>query len=129
MQERTKAEFRALREMVGVTQQSLADRLGVKILSVKRWELPNRPQQAPDRAWELLYSLLAVQTKQIEEATREPEEVVSLPYWMGSADFEEYADEDEPAQTWTEANATQRAIAIQLGMAGVAVYWHDAAEG
>ena len=43
---RNKATFRAMRETLGLTQQSLADRLNVKVLSVKRWEMPKYPQQA-----------------------------------------------------------------------------------
>ena len=32
MEERTKAEFRATREMLGITQQRLADELGVRTM-------------------------------------------------------------------------------------------------
>lgn len=35
---KTTANFRALREMCGVTQQQAADALGVRALTVKRWE-------------------------------------------------------------------------------------------
>lgn len=128
MEERTKSEFRALRESLGITQQTLADRLGVKILSVKRWEQPKYPQKAPGRVWEMLYDLLEVQTEHIRAALTNAPEAVTLPYWMSAADFDDLAGEDEPAATWTEANATRRAVAQALEMHGVAVYWRDAAE-
>ena len=43
-----KAEFRAMREMVGMTQATLADALGVEVRSVKRWESPSAPQVPPE---------------------------------------------------------------------------------
>ena len=54
---RNKQEFRALRELAGITQQSLAKELDVNPLSVKRWESPKYPQQAPTEAWQFLDNL------------------------------------------------------------------------
>lgn len=34
----TKADFRAMRERLGLTQQNIADMAGVTVLSVKKWE-------------------------------------------------------------------------------------------
>jgi DNA-binding transcriptional regulator YiaG len=42
--DRTKAEFRAIRETVGMTQGMLADALGVEQRSVRRWESPTVPR-------------------------------------------------------------------------------------
>ena len=53
--EKTKANFRALREMLGYTQGELADLFDVSSYTVKRWERPdcefNNP---PDDAWDFL---------------------------------------------------------------------------
>ena len=38
---RSKADFKAMREMVGMSQSLLAKRLGVTTTSVKRWERPD----------------------------------------------------------------------------------------
>ena len=39
------AEFRAMREQVGLSQADVADTLGVNVRSVKRWEDPEYPFQ------------------------------------------------------------------------------------
>lgn len=50
---KTKADFRARREMVGLRQGDVADALGVTVMSVNRWERDgfNEP---PDAAWNLI---------------------------------------------------------------------------
>lgn len=50
---KSKADFRARREMVGLTQGDMADALGVTVTSVKRWERDgfNDP---PEEAWNLI---------------------------------------------------------------------------
>lgn len=126
---RNKATFRAMRETLGLTQQSLADRLNVKVLSVKRWEMPKYPQQAPNRVWQLLEDLQTVQDAHVSKATETGADDVTLPYWMSAQDFTDFAGESEPAETWTEANATRRAIAQALREDGHNVTWHDAVTG
>ena len=44
----TAANFRVMREICGITQQQAADAMGVRILTVKRWEKGETP--LPDRA-------------------------------------------------------------------------------
>lgn len=131
---RTKAEFRALRETLGLTQQRMADDLGVKVLSVKRWESPKYPQQAPADAWELLDMLMAVQDSAVEAVLRqvqvvahdmrdEPAEIV-LPYWANQDDYMEHhylaAESDA---SWTEVNATNRVVAAVLRNLGFRIKW------
>lgn len=133
---RSKAEFRAMREALGVTQQRLADDLGVKVLSVKRWESPKYPQQAPGEAWELLDMLMAVQDSAVQAALdqvstitdehdAEPREIV-MPYWSSQTDYmEHHYMAAESDASWTEVNATSRRTAIMLTWLGFKVRWVD----
>lgn len=131
---RTKAEFRALRETLGITQQRLADDLGVRILSIKRWESPKYPQTAPAEAWELLDSLhesqgMAVdavvrQVRELAATHSEPRSIV-MPYWSSQAEYEAHHYVDEDDASWTEVNATSRRTAAVLESMGYSVRWVD----
>ena len=130
---KSKAAFRAMRETIGITQQGLADLVGVKILSVKRWESPKYPQQSPDAVWDLLHELeseqihtchnaLAVASKRLQNST-EDRECIEVPYWSSAADYESSRGSEE--LTWTEANANSRRLAVLLEDRGVSVQWVD----
>jgi hypothetical protein len=126
---RSKQEFRALRELVGVTQQAMADRLGVKILSVKRWESPKYPQQAPYDAWDLLDSLESRQYDICRDAAGSinPKAVDAiLPYWSSAGEWETMHPGHD--LTWTEANATSRRLASVLFAQGMDVRFSEEAE-
>lgn len=48
---RDKPAFRALRLMLGVPQKLIAQKAGVSVLTVKRWENSNTTVQPSDEAW------------------------------------------------------------------------------
>lgn len=134
---RGKAEFRAMRETLGLTQQRLADELGVKVLSVKRWESPKYPQQAPDVAWDLLDALMDAQDEAVSTALEQvqsieadqdakPREIV-LPYWSSQQDYidHHYTEDDG---SWTEANASSRRLACLLRWLGYDIRWVDGSD-
>jgi DNA-binding transcriptional regulator YiaG len=131
---RSKAEFRAMRESLGLTQQRLADLMGVRILSVKRWELPTYPQQAPGDAWRLLDSMMERQDEAIGEALKQVREIagqmegepaaIALPYWSSQRDYDEHHHAEDEG-TWTEANADSRRLASMLRWLGYKVRWVD----
>lgn len=135
---RTKGEFRATREQLGLTHQRLADELGVKVLSVKRWESPRYPQTAPAAAWELLDSLMDAQDGAVEAALAQVRETadrlgseprdVALPYWSSRADFAEHHYEEDADASWAEVNATSRRVAMMLRWLGYRVRWVDGAD-
>lgn len=133
---RTKADFKALRERVGLSQNDIADALGVNIKTVKRWEKPDFPYSAPDDAWaylkEVLDSqrqqvsyLLAVVAKQVEELGNEPA-VVPITYYRDQAMYDEYGRDEGPFG-WP--NAVARAVAVELERRGIGYEFRYPTEG
>lgn len=140
---RTKAEFRALREMAGITQARLAAILGVEVRSVKRWESGSAPQHPPADAWSVLDEAMEMQRVLIDialdrvdetedEIGAAPSEVV-LPYWSSDAEYRECSTDaalgiDGGSDGWRMANASSRALAAILRADGIAVRWVSGAD-
>lgn len=133
---RTKAEFRAVRETVGMTQAALARELGVEVRSVKRWESAAYPGYgAPQDAWDVLDEALAMQRRVVAYALGKVDEVaqqrgdwpghVTLPYWTGQADYDARHCEPDGGD-WRMANANSRLVAFALHERGIPVEWADA---
>lgn len=126
--EHSKAELKALREMVGLRQCDLARALDVKERSVKRWESPAYPTyHAPQDAWNILEDALRLQQSGVEStleiveewherAGKEPREV-TLIYWQSEDDYREH---HSPADggSWRQANANSRATYAALTALG-----------
>jgi hypothetical protein len=133
---RTLAEFRAIRETVGMTQGMLAEELGVNPRSVRRWESPDyEGYQPPQDAWEALDDALDTQRRGIAAVLDKVEDVakrhggypdaVRLPYWTSQDAYDEghYVDD---GGDWRMANATNRIIAALLhDEFGIRVEWTD----
>lgn len=137
---RTKAEFRALRELTGITQAQLAKLLGVEVRSVKRWESPNAPQRPPQDAWDALdeaaerqwaaVSLALEKLYELEDETGQTPQEVALPYWPGADEYAERSTDaalgiDAGPDGWRMANANARMLAAILRDWGVPVRWED----
>lgn len=55
---KTKAAFRAFREECGLTQQDIADEADVRVMTVKNWENPSKPNSVvPDDVWQFVLGL------------------------------------------------------------------------
>lgn len=129
--EHSKAELKALREVVGLRQCDLARMLDVKERSVKRWESPAYPTySAPQDAWDILEDALRLQQSGVESALeiveewneragKEPKEV-TLIYWQSEDDYREH---HSPADggSWRQANANSRATYAALTALGYQV--------
>ena len=118
---RDKSEFKARREMVGMSQQALADALHVDKRSVQRWESPNNEWMPPADAWEIIDDASERQRWTIEtalEIARDHDETpVSLTYWKSQADYERAGHGGD----YQMANANARMIAAILDGEGRAV--------
>lgn len=101
-----KAEFRLLREAVGMTQAAMARELGVEVRSVKRWESQEAPQAPPQDAWNLLEGALAEQDRAVSAALAAP--ASRIPYWTSDGEHAQWAD--DPSADWRMDNATLRRI-------------------
>lgn len=126
--EHSKAELKALREVVGLRQCDLARVLDVKERSVKRWESPAYPTyHAPQDAWNILEDALRLQQSGVESAleiveswherTGKAPREVTLIYWQSEDDYREH---HSPADggSWRQANANSRATYAALTALG-----------
>lgn len=119
---RTKADFRACRELVGMSQNLLADLLGVSITSVKRWEHPDKEWEPPEDAWDILDDAMERQAEVVSAAVDKAHELVGavgkeprsfqLTYWHGADDYE--SAHPGEGKFWQMANANSRAMAAIL---------------
>ena len=105
-----KATFRALREMVGLSQSEVAAALGYSVQSVKKWERAESPEyRVPERAAEYMEREFDAFRREVmsELSSVDGPEEVTLPY-------------DRMDQ---RANAASRAVASVLMSKGVRVRW------
>lgn len=115
----TAANFRALRELCGITQQHAADAMEVQIRTVKRWEKGETP--VPDDALEWLRQCavehtLGVRTELGEiMAMAEPGEAICLTYYrtQEQADLEAEIQGCE-AGPYQFVNAVRRSVGERL---------------
>ena len=121
---RSKAEFRALRESVGMSQADVAKMLGVTVRSVRRWETPAPGYRgAPDDAWAMLDDALAKQDAVVagalDMADALPGRSVQLTYYRDQKQFDLLGR--EPGEPYGQANASARMTADALRSQGVEV--------
>lgn len=134
-EKRTLAEFRAIRETVGMTQGMLAEELGVDSRSVRRWESPDYDgYRPPQDAWDVLDDALDAQRRVIAAALGKLDEIVKergaapdsvqLPYWTRRDAYDRHHYIDDGLD-WRMANATNRILASALHERGIEVDWTD----
>lgn len=135
---RSKQEFKALREQIGMSQADLALALGVTERSAKRWEsIKYTNYNAPQDAWDILDDALKLQRQvisaalgQIDEAAQEVggyPASVKLVYWSTQAEYDEYHCVDDDGD-WRQANATARIVSYALHERGIETDWISGAD-
>ena len=123
----SKAQFREARERCGISQQMLASRAGVKVLSVKRWEKPGEAEPLADvQAW--LESMLTQHVEAveaaldavdgIEEVQGNPPDHVDLTYYRSQAHYDEFGRDEA---VYSVVNARSREIGAILQAEGYTV--------
>lgn len=127
----TKAQFRAIRERIGVTQKMLANHFGNDISTVKRWEKPGY-FNPPEDVCEWLETMLeahmqAVDTvmktldKTLEEAVEsqgKPPTHINLFYYRSQEHFDRLGRDKG---NYSVVNARTREVAVLLEARGIKV--------
>ena len=121
----SKAQFRETRERCGISQQMLASKAGVKVLSVKRWEKPGDAEPPADvQAW--LESMLTQHVEAVEAALDAVDEMtetqghapshVDLLYYRSQEHYDRYGRDKGD---YAIVNARSREIAAILEAQGI----------
>lgn len=123
MRIRTKADFRALRESLGMTQQDVADEAGVAVRTVKRWESPDG-QDAPE---DVVAFLVACKTAMdadvalyldVVRKETDKEATVMVPYYRTQEDLDAVQINQGADLPVGYVNALSRRIAERLSDEG-----------
>lgn len=126
---RSSAEFRRMRETCGIELVEMADDLGVRLDTAKRWENPKRGMPPSVRAWAYVDSAYEALLAAVEHAIRQVEDVedglgepgeVHVAYRRGN-------QRARDGLTVARSNAVARAAAIALAALGyeVSAEWAD----
>lgn len=125
MNEDEKTQFRAYREMAGMTQLDFSKAMGVTIESVKKWENPKYTQVPPKDAWDILQKAIDRQEEIVKDAIKKFESLkdefgekpgVMLPYWRTQEDYKKAHPNEEGSYTMAKANI--RLVAFELKRRG-----------
>lgn len=116
------ADFRALRESLGLSQRNVAEAAGVQVLAVKRWESGDRT--IPAEVWHWLRTVgeesdkavIAIVQRTFEQINGQRNPVVWLQYYRDQADYDSRRDDGDP---YGLANANARKVASRLSRHGV----------
>lgn len=121
----TKADFRATRETMGLTQGDVAKACGVSLRTLKRWEHPDW-QEPPEDAWAWLIGMLerhdaavdAMVDKALELVREHGPEVVAITYYRDQAQYDACGRDDGP---YGFINSIAREAALDLNGEGIEV--------
>ena len=119
----TKADFRATRETIGLTQGDVAKACGVSLRTVKRWEHPDW-QEPPEDAWAWLLGMLerhdaavdAMVDRTLAVAGRGDIDVVAITYYRDQSQYDAHGREPGP---YGFANSVAREVALDLNDEGL----------
>lgn len=120
----TKADFRAIRETIGLTQGDVAKALGVSLRTVKRWEHPDW-QEPPEDAWAWLMGMHERHDALVDEVVdralaivgeRGEPAVVAITYYRDQSQYDAHGRDPGP---YGFANSVAREVALDLNGEGI----------
>lgn len=119
----TKADFRAIRETIGLTQGDVAKACGVALRTAKRWEHPDW-QEPPEDACEWLLGMLERHDVAVDAMVDEAmalvrehgSEVVSIIYYRDQSQYDACGREPVP---YGFVNSIAREVALDLNGEGI----------
>lgn len=125
MNQHSKADFRALRESLGLTQQDVADACDVRVLAIKRWERPDYTDP-PQDAWEWLEDMADLHDEMVEDTVNRMFELssftgaesVAITYFRDQAQYDACGRDEGPVGF---VNAVARDVAAELTARGINV--------
>ncbi len=121
----TKANFRALREEVGLSLAELAEIMHVHRNSVQRWESLEFKQDPPEEAWQFLNNAMAMRKNLLKRVFKDNDfkalkssraKKITLTYFRDQAEYDEYGRDEG---SFKLANANTRAVARKLVEDGI----------
>lgn len=131
---RDKADLKAVRESIGITQIDLANEMGVTVRAIKRWEQIGW-EEPPEELWELLDDMVYDHERSVddlvERAERDAQEagpdgdgpkVVRLAYYKNQKHYERFPHQRGTTHTW--GNAIVRRAADILRFKGYRVFFY-----
>ena len=117
----SKADFKARREALGLTQQDVADTAEVSITSAKKWERPGQTEP-PEDVWEWIEDRERMQSEAVETAVS-----AALAHGRGPVQITYYRTQEQydalgrDPGTYSAANANARLVAWRLRSLGIEV--------
>ena len=129
---RGKADFRLMRELLGLPQEWVAKRVGVDARTVRNWESPRYFYPPKREAWDLVEGLwrradgkaaglveIASSAARVARERGVKPAPLMLAYWRDAAQWAKAHPEDGDAGMWRIENAAARLAADRLhGPAG-----------
>lgn len=117
----SKADFKATRELLGLTQQDVAEMACVNVATIKKWERPGFPEPPAD-VWDLIDGLDDMQEETVDAAVDHilsaGGEDVQMTYYRSQDQYDEMGRDPGP---YRMANANARLVAHRLRALGVEV--------
>lgn len=107
-----KADLKAVRESIGITQIDLANEMHVTVRTIKRWEQIGW-EEPPEELWELLDDMVYDHERSVDDLVKRAEEEAER---SGGAE----GGAQEPAADDAEGGAAESGAAEDAGAEGVA---------